>query len=109
MGFRSLLAIIAECCKASKRIERRFLQIHQAVKNSEQFSGLIVNYHKSGKPFLNSLHIHPVFTRHGDLNCFVGTQTPLHQCLVDHIQTNFADEQQAEQTDIRTSGLSNLG
>ncbi|WP_424931722.1 PAS domain-containing protein [Amaricoccus macauensis] len=51
--------------------------IRAALKAQTTFTIDILNYHKSGEPFMNRLRIRPLFDDEGELMYFVGAQNPV--------------------------------
>ena len=51
--------------------------IRAALKARTTFTIDILNYRKSGEPFMNRLRIRPLFDEDGELTYFVGAQNPV--------------------------------
>ena len=51
--------------------------IRAALKAKTTFTIDILNYRKSGEPFMNRLRIRPLFDDNGDLAYYVGAQNPI--------------------------------
>ena len=51
--------------------------IRAALKARTTFTIDILNYRKSGEPFMNRLRIRPLFDEDGELTDFVGAQNPV--------------------------------
>ena len=51
--------------------------IHHALKARTTFTIDILNYHKSGEPFMNRLRIRPLLDDEGEFLYFVGAQNPV--------------------------------
>jgi PAS domain S-box-containing protein len=48
--------------------------LRMAVARQESFTGVLLNYHQDGTPFLNELTVNPVFDEEGQLQNYVGLQ-----------------------------------
>ncbi|MDV7145771.1 PAS domain-containing protein [Tropicimonas sp. TH_r6] len=51
--------------------------IRAALKARTTFTIDILNYRKSGEPFMNRLRIRPLFDENGELTYYVGAQNPV--------------------------------
>lgn len=54
-------------------------KIRHAIENREPVDVVLLNYKKSGEPFINSLRMAPVYDKAGDLSAYLGIQRDITQ------------------------------